>query len=142
MTISRGSALSKDDISRMVADAEQYAEEDAKRREAVEVRNQADSLVYSTEKFLSENADKVGEDLKNEVQADVDALKALLADESTEKEAFDAGITKLGESSQKLGAAMYEAAAAEGAAEGAATSEPEDDGVVDAEIVDEPGGDK
>ncbi|HWU33244.1 MAG TPA: molecular chaperone DnaK [Marmoricola sp.] len=137
MTISGGSALSKDDISRMVADAEQYAEEDAKRREAVEVRNQADSLVYSTEKFLSENADKVGEELKNEVQADVDALKALLADESTSKEAFEAAISKLGESSQKLGAALYESAqAAEGAApEGAA--HVEDDGVVDAEIVDE-----
>ncbi|MGN6162885.1 MAG: molecular chaperone DnaK [Marmoricola sp.] len=138
MTISGGSALSKDDIERMVRDAEQYAEEDAKRREAVEVRNQADSLVYSTEKFLSENADKVGEDLKNEVQADVDALKALLADDSTTKEAFDAAITKLGESSQKLGAAMYESAAAEGAGtEGAAAGEHEDDGVVDAEIVDE-----
>lgn len=137
MTISGGSALSKDDISRMVADAEQYAEEDAKRREAVEVRNQADSLVYSTEKFLSENADKVGEELKNEVQADVDALKALLADEATEKEAFDAAITKLGESSQKLGAAMYEAAAADGAAAEGAQTEHEDDGVVDAEIIDE-----
>ncbi|MGN6721846.1 MAG: Hsp70 family protein, partial [Marmoricola sp.] len=138
MTISGGSALSKDDIQRMVADAEQYAEEDAKRREAVEVRNQADSLVYSTEKFLADNADKVSEELKNEVQADVDALKKLLEDESTEKDAFDAAITKLGESSQKLGAAMYESAAAEGAAaEGAPAGEPEDDGVVDAEIVDE-----
>ena len=137
MTISGGSALSKDDIQRMVADAEQYAEEDAKRREAVEVRNQGDSLVYSTEKFLSENADKVGEDLKNEVQADVDALKALLADDATEKEALEAAIAKVGESSQKLGAAMYEAAAAEaGAAEGT-PGEPEDDSVVDAEIVDE-----
>jgi len=138
MTISGGSALSKDDIQRMVADAEKYAEEDAKRREAIEVRNQADSLVYSTEKFLSENADKVGEDLKNEVQADVDALKKLLEDDATEKEAFDAAITKLGESSQKLGAAMYESAAAEGAAaEGGAHTEHEDDSVVDAEIVDE-----
>ena len=138
MTISGGSALSKDDIQRMVADAEQYAEEDAKRRESVEVRNQADSLVYSTEKFLSENADKVGEEQKFEVQADVDALKKLLVDDSTEKEAFDAAITKLGESSQKLGAAMYESAAAEGAAaEGATAHQPEDDGVVDAEIVDE-----
>src|SRR5690348_13961400 len=140
MTISGGSALSKDDIQRMVADAEQYAEEDAKRREAVEVRNQADSLVYSTEKFLSENADKVGEELKNEVQADVDALKKLLEDASTEKETFEAAITKLGESSQKLGAALYqsnadESAAAEAPAEGHTV--PEDDGVVDAEIVDE-----
>ena len=81
MTISGGSALSKDDIDRMVKDAEQYAEEDAKRREAVESRNQADSLVYSTEKFLSENDEKLPEDVKTEVQADVDALKKLLEDE-------------------------------------------------------------
>ena len=68
MTISGGSALSKDEIDRMVKDAEQYAEEDANRREAVEARNQADSLVYSTEKFLSENDEKLPEDVKTEVQ--------------------------------------------------------------------------
>ena len=75
MTISGGSALSKDEIDRMVKEAEQYAEEDAKRREAIEVRNQADSLVYSTEKFLADNDDKLPEDVKTEVQADVEALK-------------------------------------------------------------------
>ena len=69
MTISGGSALSKDDIDRMVKDAEQYAEEDARRREAVEARNQADSLVYSTEKFLSENDEKLPDDVKTEVRA-------------------------------------------------------------------------
>ena len=78
MTISGGSALSKDDIDRMVKEAEQYAEEDAKRREAVETRNQADQLVYTTEKFLADNAEKLPEDVKTEVQADVDALKAIL----------------------------------------------------------------
>ncbi len=140
MTISGGSALSKDDIERMVRDAEQYAEEDAKRREAVEVRNQADSLVYSTEKFVSENAEKLPEDVKIEVTADVDALKKLLEDENAESDALVAAISKLGESSQKMGAAMYatdEAAGAEGA-EAAEGSSDEDD-VVDAEIVDEPG---
>ena len=116
MTISGGSALSKDDIDRMVKDAEQYAEEDAKRREAVETRNQADSLVYSTEKFLSENDEKLPEDVKTEVQADVDELKKLLEDENTDKDALTAAITKLGESSQKMGAAMYAAGEAEGAA--------------------------
>ena len=140
MTISGGSALSKDDIEKMVRDAEQYAEEDAKRREAVESRNQADSLVYSTEKFLSENDEKLPEDVKTEVRADVDALKKLLEDEGTENDAFTAAITKLGESSQKMGAAIYAAseaeAAAQGAEPGAATSEGDDD-VVDAEIVDE-----
>ncbi len=141
MTISGGSALSKDDIDRMVKDAEQYAEEDAKRREAVESRNQADSLVYSTEKFLSENDEKLPEDVKTEVQTDLDELKKLLEDENTEKDAFTAAIAKLGESSQKMGAAMYAASEAESAAageSGEATSEGDDD-VVDAEIVDEDG---
>ena len=78
MTITGGSALSKDDIDRMVKEAEQYAEEDAKRREAVETRNQADQLVYTTEKFLADNGDKLPDDVKTEVQADVDALKATL----------------------------------------------------------------
>ncbi|MFL6156480.1 MAG: Hsp70 family protein, partial [Marmoricola sp.] len=143
MTISGGSALSKDDIQRMVADAEQYAEEDAKRREAVEVRNQADSLVYSTEKFVSENDEKLPEDVKTEVTADVEALKALLADENAEAEALTAAITKLGESSQKMGAALYAASEAEGAdAPEGADAAGEDDDVVDAEIVDETGDDE
>src|SRR3954447_10215202 len=140
MTISGGSALSKDDIDRMVKEAEQYAAEDANRREAVEARNQADSLVYSTEKFLSENEEKLPEDVRTEVQADVDELKKLLEDENTDKDTFTAAITKLGESSQKMGAAMYAASEAESAASagesGEATSEGDDD-VVDAEIVDE-----
>ena len=85
MTISGNGALSGDDIDRMVKDAEQYAEEDAKRREAVETRNQAD-FVYSAEKFLSENAEKLPEDVQVEVQADIDELK-LLEDESAEQEA-------------------------------------------------------
>ncbi|MBO9521992.1 MAG: molecular chaperone DnaK [Nocardioidaceae bacterium] len=142
MTISGGSALSKDDIERMVRDAEQYAEEDAKRREAVEVRNQADSLVYTTEKFIADNGEKLPEDVKSEVQADVDALKKLLEDAEADKDALVAAITKLGESSQKMGAAMYAAdEAAAAPTEGAPTAEADDD-VVDAEIVDEPGEDE
>jgi molecular chaperone DnaK len=141
MTISGGSALSKDEIDRMVKEAEQYAAEDAARREAVEARNQGDSLVYSTEKFLSENADKLADDLKSEVQADVDALKEVLAKEDATKEALEAAIAKLGQSSQKLGAALYAAADADASAAGGttgATGESDDD-VVDAEIVDEDG---
>ncbi len=136
MTITGGSALSKDDIDKMVRDAEQYAEEDRQRREAVDVRNQGDSLVHTTEKFLAENGDKVGDELKNEVQADVDALKESLNGDDTE--AIKTATAKLAESSQKLGTAMYEAAAAEAAsapsgdADGAA-----DDDVVDAEIVED-----
>lgn len=139
MTISGGSALSKDDIDRMVKEAEQYAEEDAKRRAAVETRNQADQLVYTTEKFLADNSEKLPEDVRTEVQADVDALKATLENAEASAEEIQAGVTKLGESSQKMGAAMYAAAEADAAAAGGSdgsTGEADDD-VVDAEIVDE-----
>ncbi|BBH17288.1 chaperone protein DnaK [Nocardioides baekrokdamisoli] len=141
MTISGGSALSKDEIDRMVKEAEQYAAEDAARRESVEARNQGDSLVYSTEKFLTENADKLADDLKTEVQGDVDALKEVLAKEDATKEELETAIAKLGQSSQKLGAALYAAADADASAAGGstgATGESDDD-VVDAEIVDEDG---
>ncbi|HEU4811744.1 MAG TPA: molecular chaperone DnaK [Nocardioides sp.] len=140
MTISGGSALGKDEIDRMVKEAEQYAEEDAKRREAVEARNQADSLVYSTDKFLEENDEKLPDDVKTEVRADVDALKATLENAEASAEEITAGVTKLGESSQKMGAAMYAAAEAESAAAGGSTGSTgeADEDVVDAEIVDEP----
>lgn len=142
MTITGGSALSKDDIDKMVKDAEQYAEEDRKRRESVETRNQAEALVHTTEKFLAENGDKVGDDVKGEVQADVDALKAAL--EGDDNDAVQAAVTKLGESSSKMGEAMYAAAAAEQQAAGtdvptgdADAGTDSDDDVVDAEIVDD-----
>ncbi len=139
MTISGGSALSKDEVARMVKEAEQYAEEDAQRRAAVEVRNQADSLVYTTEKFLADNAEKLPEDVKTEVQADVDSLKVTLENAEATAEELQAGVTKLGESSQKMGAAMYAAAEAEQAAAGGSTGSTgeADDDVVDAEIVDD-----
>jgi len=139
MTISGGSALSKDDIDKMVKDAEQYAEEDRKRREEVEVRNQAESLVHTTEKFVAENSDKIGDDLKAEVEADSAALTEALKGEDIE--AIKGAVTKLGESSQKMGAAMYEAAAAAEAAnpsaEGGPADDQGDDDVVEAEIVDD-----
>jgi molecular chaperone DnaK len=141
MTITGGSALSKDEIDKMIADAEQYAEEDRQRKEAVETRNQADGLVYTTERFLSENSDKIPADLKSEVEVDVEALKkALESDdaEDTDKEALAAAIAKLGESSQKMGAAMYAAGEADAAAAGGTTGTGDsDDDVVDAEIVDD-----
>jgi molecular chaperone DnaK len=138
MTITGGSALSKDDIEKMIRDAEQYAEEDRQRREQVEIRNQADSAVYTTEKFLAENADKIPGDVKSEVEADVSSLKTALEGDDTD--AIKAAATKLGESSQKMGAAMYANSDA-----GASTEQPgstgstdtEDADVVDAEIVDE-----
>ena len=139
MTISGGSALSKEDIDRMVKEAEQYAEEDAKRREAVEPRNQAEQLVYTTEKFLADNDEKLPEDVKTEVQGDVDALKSVLENAEAPAEEIQAAVTKLGESSQKMGAAMYAAAEADASAAGGttgATGEGDDD-IVDAEVVDE-----
>ncbi|HET6560706.1 MAG TPA: molecular chaperone DnaK [Marmoricola sp.] len=144
MTITGGSALSKDDIDRMVREAEQYAEEDRLRKEAVEVRNQAEGLVYSTEKFLTENEDKVPDDVKNEVRADVESLKKALEDTSdSAREGIEAAATKLAESSQKMGAAMYAAGEADASAPGADDASTgggdADEDVVDAEIVDDEG---
>jgi molecular chaperone DnaK len=140
MTITGGSALGKDEIDRMVKEAEQYAAEDAARRESVETRNMADQLVYTTEKFLDENGEKIPEDVKTEVKADLDSLKAVLENAEATADEITPAVTKLNESSQKMGAAMYAAAEADSAAAGGttgATGESDDD-VVDAEIVDEP----
>ncbi|TCC53283.1 molecular chaperone DnaK [Kribbella capetownensis] len=140
MTVTGGSALPKDDIDKMVRDAEQYAEEDRLRREAVESRNQAEGLVYQTEKFLSENEDKVPDDVKTEVKDGVAELKKAL--EGEDADAIKAASEKLAQSSQKMGAAMYaNAQAAGGGSEESATADDSagsnDDDVVDAEIVDE-----
>jgi molecular chaperone DnaK len=141
MTITGGSALSKEDIDKMIKDAEQYAEEDRQRKEAVEARNQADGLVYSTEKFLAENSDKIPADVKTEVEADVATLKEALAanDGAGDADAIASGLAKLSESSQKMGAAMYAAGQADAAASGAgdAGTGDADEDVVEAEIVDE-----
>ena len=139
--ITGGSALNKDDIEKMVRDAEQYAEEDRRRREEAEVRNQADTLVYSTEKFLAENDEKVPADVKSEVQSAIADLKKAI--EGNDIEAIKTASEHAAQVSQKMGSAIYAAAQAAqqaaGGAEGAASSEetPQDEGVVDAEIVDE-----
>lgn len=105
MTITGGSSLPKDDIERMVREAEEHAAEDKKRRETAETRNTAEQLSYSIEKLIKDNEDKLPEDVKNEVQGDVDALKTALAgdDEDAVKTAYD----KLNASQQKLGEAIY-----------------------------------
>ncbi|QNE19571.1 molecular chaperone DnaK [Kribbella qitaiheensis] len=140
MTVTGGSALPKTDIDQMVKDAEQYAEEDRLRREAVESRNQAEGLVYQTEKFLQENEDKVPDDVKTEVKDGVEELKKAL--EGTDDDAIKAGSEKLAQSSQKMGAAMYANAQAAGTSDESTSTEDgpsanTDDDVVDAEIVDE-----
>ena len=139
VTISGGSALAKDDIERMMADAEKYAEEDAKRREEAEVRNRADSLAYTTEKFLAENSDKVPDDIKSEVEAAITDLKKAL--EGTDTEAIKDASEKAAQVSQKMGTAIYaqsQASAADaGEPAGGADETASDDDVVEAEIVDE-----
>ncbi|MEV0440305.1 molecular chaperone DnaK [Streptomyces spectabilis] len=140
MTVTGGSALPKDDIDRMVREAEQYAEEDRKRREAAETRNQAEQLVYQTERFLSENGDRIPADTRAEVEAATTELKTTL--DSGDTQAVRAGAEKLATVSQRMGQAMYAAA---GAADGGARPEdsagrpPGEEGVVDAEIVDDEG---
>ena len=142
MTISGGSALSKEDIDQMMRDAEQHAEEDKERREEADVRNNAEALVYQTEKFLADNADSVPEDAKPNVEEPLGELKAAI--EAGDLAAMKAATDKVAQASQALGAAMYTmaqqegqdgSAAAEGAAEDAADSAEEE--VIDAEIVDE-----
>ncbi|MEU0287695.1 molecular chaperone DnaK [Streptomyces sp. NPDC006147] len=139
MTVTGGSALPKDDIDRMMREAEQYAEEDRRRREAAETRNQAEQLVYQTENFLRENGDKVPGDTRSEVEEAVTALKGLLGQENTDTAELRTGVEKLASVSQRMGQAMYAqtASAPEGEAAGPGTPPQEDDGVVDAEIVDD-----
>jgi molecular chaperone DnaK len=131
MTITGGGALSKEEIDRMMADAESHAEEDRQRREEAEVRNQAESLVFQTEKFLEESGDKVPADAKANVDEPLAELKAAIAGENIE--AIKAAVEKVATASQALGAALYANTQGEG---GEATAEGDDD-VVDAEIVDE-----
>lgn len=137
MTISGGSALSKDEIDRMMREAEQHAEEDKQRREEVEVRNSAEALVYQTEKFLADNADKVPADAKANVDGPLDELKKAI--EANDIPGMRAATDKVAQASQALGAAMYtmsqEAGGSEGAADAAADTAEDD--VIDAEIVDE-----
>jgi molecular chaperone DnaK len=137
--ITGGSALGKDDIERMMADAEKYAEEDRQRREEAEVRNRAESLAYTTEKFLAENADKVPDDVKSEVETAIADLKRAL--EGTDTEAIRQASEHAAQVSQKMGSAIYaqsQASAAGGQADGAQeTPESSDDDVVEAEIVDD-----
>ncbi|HSI92824.1 MAG TPA: molecular chaperone DnaK [Jiangellaceae bacterium] len=148
MTITGGSALPKEDIDRMVREAEQYAEEDHKRREAAETRNQAETLVYQTEKFLADNSEKVntlGEDIRTEVDSALAEAKKVL--EGNDDAAIKSATERLQTAFQALGAAIYATAqpsgdataADEPSAEGTAAGEseaPEED-VVEAEIVDE-----
>ena len=132
VTITGGSALPKEEIDRMVREAEEHAAEDKARREVAETRNTAEQVVYQTEKLLKDEADKISEETRTAVQADVDAVKEALKGDDVE--AVKSSMAKLNETSLKIGQEIYQAQQAAGAAGGEAKSE---DDVVDAEIVDE-----
>ncbi|MFE2100516.1 molecular chaperone DnaK [Streptomyces sp. NPDC059468] len=138
MTVTGGSALPKDDIDRMMREAEQYAEEDRQRKEAAETRNQAEQLVYQTEKFIRDNQDRVPADTRTEVEAAAAELKALL-EQNAETAVLRTGVEKLATVSQKMGQAMYSQAqpSASGAPAGEQSAPSDEEAVVDAEIVDD-----
>ncbi|HWE56370.1 MAG TPA: molecular chaperone DnaK [Acidimicrobiales bacterium] len=148
MTVTGQSSLNKDDIDRMVKDAGSHAEDDRRRREEAEVRNNADSLVYQTEKMLKDQAASFSGDQKATVEADLAALKETLA--GTDLEPIKSATEKLAVGVQELGKQLYEQAAstasassdtggAGGSAGSGGSSAAADDEVVDAEIVDEDG---
>ena len=137
ITISGSTALSDDEVDRMVKDAEAHAEEDKRQKDEIEIRNQTDSLAYSTEQTLKELGDKVEEGLKNEVQAAVDEAKKAL--EGTDIEAIKSASEKLQEVGHKLAEVVYSAANEQATADASATSSDASDDVVDAdyEVVDD-----
>lgn len=145
MTITGGSALPKDEIDRMVKEAESHEADDKKRREDAETRNQAEAFAYSTEKLVNDNKDKVSEDVAKDVTDKVNALKEALKGEDIEK--IKSAQSELMTAAQKIGEALYQqdqangAAGAEGAAgaagAGASAGAADDDDVVDAEVVDD-----
>ena len=142
VTIHDGSGLSQEEIDRMIKDAEEHAEEDRKRREEVSVRNEAETLVYQTEKFLTDNAEKIPSDGKDKVQAAIDKAKEALKGDDIA--ALRTAIEEIKTESAAMGQAMYEQTAAEGATAadgGAADSNASDNGgdddVVDAEVVED-----
>jgi molecular chaperone DnaK len=153
MTITGGSALPKDDIDRMMRDAEAHAEEDRARREEAETRNLAESLQYQTEKFLAENGEKIPEEKKTQLTDALSELRSALG--GSDIGAVKAAQEKVARISQEVGGAMYaEAQQAAGAGAGAGQpfteptapgasnptgAQPGDEDVVEAEIVDEPG---
>ena len=132
VTITGGSSLPKEDIDRMVREAEEHAAEDKKRREDADTRNQAEQAVYATEKLLKDEADKISEETREAVQKDVDAVKEALKGDDIE--AVKTAMATLSESGMKIGQEIY---AKQQADEAGAQSAPAQDDVVDAEIVDE-----
>jgi len=145
MTITGGSGLSKDEIDRMMKEAEAHAEEDKARRQSAEIRNSGEQLVYQTEKFIADSGDKIPAESKTELEGSLAELKTALADASASDESIQGKTSALSEVSSKIGAAMYaaagpsadgSAAAGDPGASAGAAGEAADD-VVDAEVIDE-----
>ncbi|GAA3945315.1 molecular chaperone DnaK [Pseudoclavibacter caeni] len=138
ITIEGGSGLSQDDIDRMVKEAKEHEEDDKQRREAAELRNNAEQLAYSIEKLIKDNDEKLSDEVKTEVGADVEAVKKAL--EGSDDDAVKAAFDKLNESQVKLGQEIYKASQSEGqpaAGDEKKSSGSDDDDVVDAEVVDD-----
>jgi molecular chaperone DnaK len=135
MTITGGTALAQDDIDRMVKDAEAYAEDDARRREAVETRNQADQLVHQTDKLLVEQGENMTDDEKSAVDTALSALKLVLENEGAETSEIRSKMDELITASQAMATRLYQEAAQQAQA---GSEEPSDDEeVVEAEIIDD-----
>ena len=139
MTITGGTALAQDDVDRMVKDAEAYAEEDAKRREAVETRNQADQLVHQTEKLLEEHAENMNDEEKSSVETALGALRLTLENEASETGEIRSKMDELIQASQAMATRLYDQAAqqSQAAAAGDETEGNSDDDVVEAEIIED-----
>ncbi len=135
MTITGGSALSEEEINRMTTDAEEHAEEDRQRREEAETRNSAETLVHQSEKFLGENADKIPEDAKANVEEPLEELKKAL--QGTDIEEIKTAMEKVGTATSALGASMYAQAQAEQQEAGGEAGADGDEDIVEAEIIDE-----
>jgi molecular chaperone DnaK len=138
MTITGGTALARDDIDRMVRDAEAYAEEDRKRRENVETRNQADQLVHQTEKLMKEQGEKMTADEKAKVEAALGDLRSVMENKGADTADLRSKMEALITASQALATRLYQEAGQQQAPGGSGASSSDDD-VVEAEIVDEGG---
>ncbi len=135
MTITGGSALPRDEVDRMMKEAEQYAADDKKRREEVEVKNQGEGLVYQTERFLAENGDKVSPETRTDVEEKLGALRAVVG--GNDIEAIRTAVDELAKASSAMGSALYADQAAAGGGGTGGDAGPQAEDVVDAEIVDE-----
>jgi len=137
MTISGGSALPKDEVERMMKEAEQYAEEDKQRRDEAETRNSAEALVFQTEKFLGENGDKLPAEGKAGVETALTDLRSALG--GSDIAAIKSAAEKVATQSQELGGALYAQQAADAPGAAGSAGPGDDDGVVDAEVVEDEG---